>query len=308
MKKKGMMIVLGIVVLFFARCAKNVNNPEDDNGSTFNPLVQAYGTDTTFELATWNLENFPIYNGDIEGAPDPEREEYFRQLFLSLKIDLMGVEEINYPQNLEKIFRSYDSLQVIISPENVSQRVGVIFNRQLFEIAPGRTDTLLFEDENDYFPRAPLMVPLREIGSDFVFQFIVVHLKASSDETSRLRRQQSIEMLYEYARNEVMNKNEHLILVGDFNSDADNESFLRETFMKDSLFAVLTVDSLYSRKSYYASYPFLSSLIDHIVISRNVLSRIHLLDVETLRLDDSLKDYLSKVSDHRPVAIKWKMK
>lgn len=303
--KKGTILIGIIWIVLWMQCARQVNHTESyatNNGTTFD--IPAYGTDSTLEIATWNLLNFPIADGNIDGSPDPGREEYFEKLLLTEKIDIIGVEEVNYPQNLQKIIDKYDSIGIFLSDENVSQHVGVIYNKVLFEKDPSKPVTLLFENEHYIFPRAPLSVPFRIINNGENFNFIVLHLKARTDQQSQSRREQAINMLYDYVKQQEQN-GEKFVIVGDFNSDMSNEPFLKTTFVNDPDFVVLTYDSLQPNESYYASYPSYSSLIDHIIISKNLLNLIHLLDVETLRIDDYLKDYLSVMSDHRPVAIKF---
>jgi endonuclease/exonuclease/phosphatase family metal-dependent hydrolase len=305
-------IVFVLIVVFFSQCAKNVNHQEDLGGNSTNGTfnIPAYGELNTLEIATWNLENFPIIGGNIDGSPDPEREKYFQTLLSDLKIDLIGVEEVNYPQNLKNIINQFDSLEVVISSENVTQHVGLIYNKLYFSRNASEPVTLLFETEDYYFPRAPLEVPMTIQNSGINFSVIVLHLKANTSNESKLRRETALNMLLDYAKGQIAQSNKKFIILGDFNSDVDNEPYLINTFINDPDFVVLSYDSLeLVNENYYATYPrYTGSIIDHIVISKNLLNQMQLQDVETLRLDDYLKDYLNTMSDHRPVAMKFSIK
>ncbi|GAB4181217.1 MAG: hypothetical protein Kow00108_17840 [Calditrichia bacterium] len=299
-----------IAMLFMNNCAKNVNHSEGGDGGidTTQYAGLAYGTDSTVEILTWNLENFPIEGGDIEGMPDPGREEYFKNIFKYLKVDLIAVEEVNYANNLIKIIEEFPEYGISMTPENVTQKTGFIYHKGVFAIQPGRTPQVLFPEEDYIFPRLPYLLPVEcEMGGKTLnIDLIVLHLKASQDSKSKERRRQAINKLYDYARTNVINANVNYVILGDYNSDVDSETYLTTTFVADTLFSVLSVDSLEINESYYATYPGYTSIIDHIVVSKNLLNQIQLLDVETLRIDDTLRDYLYLMSDHRPVGMKFK--
>ena len=135
---------------------------------------------------------------------------------------------------------------------------------------------------------------------------IVVHLKAFGDAQSRSRRKLASEKLAEIIEDIRQSENLPVVLGGDFNEQLDNDVLLSLTQTPD-LFAMTADDSTTDAISYVGNSH--RSLIDHIIISRDVVAGdISGDDAAIVRLDTSIRDFSDNVSDHVPVVFRMVMR
>ena len=83
-------IILSFISVFilFVGCATPVDNNEFINDSPFSVIT--FGTDSTFEIGTWNLENYPKAT---------DTNNYLRDLILAMDIIKEKIEKIGLLTN-----------------------------------------------------------------------------------------------------------------------------------------------------------------------------------------------------------------
>jgi hypothetical protein len=98
------------------------------------------------------------------------------------------------------------------------------------------------------------------------------------------------------------NTEKDYLVAGDWNDEIDDPSQANafSVFVEDTLnYRFLTTPLV--GQSTAASFPRYGTLIDHILVSQDAFAEYQGGLTKTLRLDDELANYISEVSDHRPV-------
>jgi endonuclease/exonuclease/phosphatase family metal-dependent hydrolase len=259
--------------------------------------LEPFGTDSTFDIMTWNIQNFPKY-GQLT-------MNYVCEIIQTLQVDVIALQEIdNLSQFIQMVnncsgwegyFNQNSSLDFIYNPETV----------EIVSVYPIYTGG----SYQDPFPRRPLVMELLFMNQEIVI--INNHLKAFGDSISVERRRAACILLDEYITTYLPDKK--VILPGDLNDDIaevppDNvfQVFLDKT--DEYLFADMDIAS---GPIFYWSYPNYPSHLDHIMISNELFDEFNQESsvVATLIFDahftNGWDDYYSYVSDHRPVAMKF---
>lgn len=154
------------------------------------------------------------------------------------------------------------------------------------------------------FPRHPLFAEcaVRNGNEQVKFLIIVVHLKAFGDVQSRARRRLAAGALATIIEDIRERESLAVVLGGDFNERLDTD-VLSELKTSPDLFALTADDATTDAISYVGSSH--RSLIDHILVSRDVqLGEISGDDAAIVRLDQSIRNFAARVSDHVPVVFR----
>jgi endonuclease/exonuclease/phosphatase family metal-dependent hydrolase len=262
------------------------------------PLVQPRGTDTTFDLVTWNVHEFP--------GSGFRTIDTLAVLINDLDIDIVGMQEIADTNAFYQLLERLPGWDGLFAPYDYSGypylKTGVLWRTDRATV-----DYLeqLFVGYQYQFPRPPIHVYATvDFGQyQFDFHLIVLHLKAGDTDDDRLRRQAAVLMLKAYLDNNIPGApDQDWIVIGDWNDELDDEQ-------SQNVFWPLLADSLNYRfltlplagNPYWASYPSFNSLIDHLMISAFASDEYGSGNTITLRLDDEYSNYGNRISDHRPV-------
>lgn len=270
--------------------------------------LAAVGTDTTLDLATWNLEFFPLsLPGDYD-CPHPidgSREQAVANLINLLRLDIIAVEEISDAAGFQELLDLIPGYGGILSPEVRGcnyQRPGLIYRKDQVTIHGSQ---LLFTEDSYAFPRSPLQVDLTisARGHAYDLHIIVVHLKASSDSRSQDRRRAATEQLRTYLDQQaVLDPEANYMIAGDWN-DVLNEPVSVSSFpaFLGSPSDYKFLDMSMAGNPDYASLG--NSLIDHLMVNQAACADFADARVATLRLDNVVSGYRN-ISDHRPVMVR----
>lgn len=293
MKIPNKIAIYLLMIAFIFSCSQRSIDPGDsDNPDIVKRLVNAVGSDTYFDIATWNIETFPV-NATYTVS-------YTAQLIKDLDIDLIGLQEMNNPSAFYNLLDSIPSYNGILSEHpSDTYKLGIIYKKEFISIPVHQQ---IFIGDYD-FPRPPLIAYV-EVKKDntvvFDFTLIVNHLKAMSDSTSEGRRRRACEKLHEYINTNILNSaDKDVIVLGDLNDEIDDP-------IQENVFTVFLDDStnysfLTKKLIGQASYPGFGSLIDHILISNDVLTEYGNGSIKILDLDYQFSNYSNFISDHRPV-------
>ncbi len=265
-----------------------------------------FGTDTTFDVVTWNIEHFPK-----NGA---QTIDYVSQIIEAMDVDVIAIQEV---ENRTLFDQMVDDLPGYEGFHESSYFAGLayIYKADVVEIK----DIYEIYTSSPYwspFPRSPVVMELRFRGADFVV--INNHFKCcgdgyldinnSGDEESR--RLRASNLLKTYIDDYFPYTS--VILTGDLNDEILNEGSnnVFQGFLDDPDNYQFADMGIAEGSNYNWSYPTWPSHLDHMLVTNELFntyennpSHINTIKIEEL-LEDGWSEYDQNVSDHRPVALK----
>ncbi len=272
-----------------------------DAGGDEEPPPWRVGSEQTLELATWNIRNFPA---------DGQTAERVADLIAGMQVDLVAVQEIADVYAFGQVLQRLPDYTAVLSEHEYGdgeyQKTGLVYRSDLVQVRETRS---LFADDGYAFPRPPLEAEVylhRPDGSVQTLRLIVVHLKARLGEDNEARRRDACQKLAAYVDDLVQSGGEtEVAVVGDFNDSLDDPP-------QDNVFTVFQqhpdqyrflTDPLADANDY--SYIPARVLIDHLLVSDGLFDTFAGGQVEAVALDRLVVDYdyLSRVSDHRPIVV-----
>ena len=274
------------------------------SGQDFNELE--FGTDSTFEILTWNIEWFPK-NGQIT-------VDYVTQIIQALEIDVLAIQEVSdtllFNQMLDELtgYESYYQSAWFAGLAYI-YKTDVIEINDIYEIyttAPYWSP----------FPRSPMVMDMTYLGENILI--INNHFKCCGDgyldlddpDDEETRRYLASNLLKEYIDTNFSNNN--VIVLGDLNDilTDDTENNVFQMILNDSENYLFSDMEIATGNSSEWSYPWLPSHIDHILITNelfnafgNESSTVQTIKIEEF-MDGGFDEYYKNISDHRPVALK----
>jgi len=289
---KSVNILFLIVIIFFIGCNQRTVDPDDSGEQTH--IVAKYGTSSTFDIATWNIEQFPL-----QGS---QTIQYVAQLIKDMDIDLFGLQELNDVSAFNQLLDSLPNYDGRISNlPSGTLKLGLIYKKDFISVS---NVTQIFTDDWYAFPRPPFTAYIEVKDQNrnvFDFTIFILHLKALSGTENEDRRRDACNKLKEYIDSNLLTSADKDVLVlGDWNDEIDDFPYADNVFK-----SILDDSSNYTFLSQVllgqSSYPGYSSLIDHILISNDALSEYGNGNIKILDLDNQFSQYTTYVSDHRPV-------
>jgi endonuclease/exonuclease/phosphatase family metal-dependent hydrolase len=293
-------ILIGIVsLLIVISCGENnIYNPVPD------PSVDSvsYGTDTTFDIMTWNIENYPK-SGTTTNRLVARIIEY-------LQVDLIALQEIKsnaYFQLLLDSLSGWNGLRSTTAHGGEDMLVAYIFNTSSITV---QNSYEIYGNDSYAFPRAPFVIECTWNGISVVV--INNHLKCcgngiiDDDEWDEERRRQAAsESLQVFVEDNY--PLDRVIILGDLNDKINDPQYQNVfwNFIEDDLEYNFVDMGIAEGSNYWWSWGDGSTHLDHILVTNELFSNI--LDIQTLRLQDSFDggwdEYELYISDHIPVAM-----
>ena len=265
-----------------------------------------FGTDNTFEVVTWNIENFPK-NGQTT-------IDYVSQIIQNLDVDVLAIQEVVDTTQFKQMINNLDGFETYFESSwfaglaYVYKSNSIVIN-DIYEIY---TTSPYWSP----FPRSPMVMDLSYNGHKY---FVINNhfkccgdgvLDLNDDDDEETRRYEASSLLKEYIDDNFSNK--RVIVVGDLNDILTDET-------SNNVFQMIIDDSdnfkfadmeIAQGSSSNWSYPGWPSHLDHILITNEIFGELADDDSEilTIRVDDYLTGgwttYDNNISDHRPVGIK----
>ena len=253
------------------------------------------GSEDTFEIATWNIRNFPT---------DSQTAGRVAALIADMDIDLVAVQEIADVDAFEQMLSGLSGYQGVLSTDEYEpgeyQKTGFVYRSDMIQI--GEVQSIL-ENDSYAFPRPPLQARFG-VNGGMTFAVITVHLKAEGGDENEARRRDACEKLKTHVDAMLAAGPEtEVFIVGDFNdrlSDAPEDNvfavFLDDAQNYEFLSQKLADDGEYSFVPWH-------TLLDHILITADLQDDYTGGSIRAAPLDLQVTgyDYESEVSDHRPV-------
>ncbi len=247
------------------------------------------GLESEIEAMTWNLERFP--------RRGQTTVDEVSKMMKFMDMDLIAIQEIKSTSDFDNLVKSLPEHEGVYG-WNKYIRLGFIYDSRDLEMI-GRPKEI-FVDNPIEFPRSPLVATFRHLKLDITFTAINIHLKCCDNVP---RRAAAMKMLKTYLDKNYRGKN--LVVLGDFNqhlkNNRDNTNFYY-SFMDEISYDVTTLDVIDDPD--YWSYPSgkWKSHLDQIIVSNEFVSSNR--ETKTLAVDHCDENYLTQISDHRPVFVR----
>lgn len=267
----------------------------------------SFGTDSTLDIMTWNIEWFPK---NINTTP-----AHVSSIIESLDPDIIAVQEIDSTEIFEAMINSMPDYEYSIYS---SYFMGLAYIYKTETITPQSIYEIYTEyDYWNIFPRSPLVMEFTYKGMPFTI--LNNHLKCCGDGSidmgntndEEYRRYQATELLKTWLDDEKPDMN--VIMLGDFNDMLTDEpsNNVFQAFIDDADNYEFTDMAIEEGNNDNWSYPTWPSHLDHILISDELFD-IHSSSgsgTSTIFVDNAYSSYYhydESVTDHRPVGIKLK--
>lgn len=277
------------------------------SGQTIEDL--AFGTDTTFEVMTWNIEWFPK-NGQVT-------IDYVIDIIEALDVDLIAIQEVDDVTEFEQMMENLISYNGYL--ESVwFAGLAYIYKPATIQI----NDIYEIYTTSQYwspFPRSPMVMDLNYENERIIV--INNHFKCCGDgilditnpDDEETRRYYASNLLKEYI--DIHFPNENVILLGDLNdvlSDSPQNNVI-QLILDDVENYLFTDYEIAMGDNSEWSYPTWPSHLDHILITNELFDDFENDSsvISTIKIDEYLTgswwEYEENISDHRPVALKLDM-
>ena len=265
-----------------------------------------FGTDSTLEIVTWNIEWFPK-NGN-------NTADSVAKIIKALDADVIGFQEIDDTTLLKQVVNNLPGYKIHIAKGRFGGLVYINKTNSVFAKKVYKT-----YDSPTYYnalPRAPLVMELLYKGEEYVV--INNHYKCcgdgsldlsnSSDEEAR--RYEASTLIKAYIDSNFATSK--VLVIGDLNdilTDSYQHNVFR-MFFEDAENYKFADEAVAKSPSTEWSYPSWPSHLDHILITNEIFDDFELpkSTCQTIKVDEYMKggfsSYDQYVSDHRPVGIK----
>ncbi|MEP1032130.1 endonuclease/exonuclease/phosphatase family protein [Ekhidna sp.] len=244
------------------------------------------------EVVTWNIERFPMHE---------ESTSKVASIIIDLNADLYALQEISDVDAFNILVSSIDGYDGVVVDVRGSIEMAFIYKTS--EVNQVSTPIELFSGETSPFPREPVEIDITHING-LTVKVINIHLKCCDGSESR--RTAASNKLRSYIDDNY--STDKVIVLGDWNEDFDTGSSFTNFILDSQNYAFVDLP-IYNGSGDNYSYPctgasYCPSHIDHILITNELCD--NLTGTYTVKLDDCVTDYLSEVSDHRPVMVSLK--
>lgn len=266
-----------------------------------------FGTDSTFEVITWNIEWFPK-NGTIT-------VDSVRKVIEALDADIIACQEIGDTNIWKQMVDSLDGYETYFQT-NWYAGLAYLYKKNSVQI---QNYYEIYETSPYWnaFPRAPKV--LEVLFDNQTYIIINNHYKCCGDGFLNLgntsdeedRRYRAMNLLKTYMDNNFADKN--VILVGDLNDILTDNSAnnVFQNVIDDSTNYYFADMDIAKGLSFGWSYPSWPSHLDHILITNELFDELDKssTSVEVIFIENEMVGgfgaYDAKISDHRPVGIKF---
>lgn len=265
----------------------------------------SFGSDNSFEVVTWNIENFP--------KNQPLTLQYVLAIIEAMDADIIAIQEIqNYPvlDDLDTFLEDYTSYSQSLD------RAGLVFLYKHDAVQLNSAYELFTQaPEWNNFPRFPMVIEVTYANQDFVI--INNHYKCCGNGLLDLddpwdqetRRYTANLLLQQYIDTNL--PNDAVFVVGDLNdilTDPEIHNVFTPFLNDPESYLFADMDIAQGSVSNW-SFPNWPSHLDHILIT-NELFELYAMPgagTQTIMVDSYLQggfnEYDQNVSDHRPVGI-----
>ncbi len=289
-----------ILMLLSLGCGKNnVLDPV-----TPEPVSLVFGTESTLDVVTWNLQLFPRTDTD---------KSAIAQMITTIDADVIAFQEIMNYNSFMEMASMLPNYSAYVYNATSDYRLGFLYDNRTITVKNNYT---IYNGQSTPFPRPPYVLEITWKNNDYYI--INNHLKAYDDNVivegdswdNEYRRKLACQKLHQYISTNL--PDDKVIVLGDMNDQiADPPEYNVFLSFIDAPDEYLFADMpIAQNPNYYnVSYPSYTSHIDHILITNELFEDFAATDsyCRTIRAEtwfSSLTEYKKYVSDHRPVGIR----
>ncbi len=269
----------------------------------------SFGTDDTFEIVTWNIEHFPKNNQTTI--------EYVERILKAIDADVYAIQEVSDINDFNELVSGLSMYEGYLESTYFAG-LAYIYKKDVVQI------NSIYEiyTTSEYwkaFPRSPMVLDLTFKGERMLI--INNHFKccgdgnldAANQNDEEARRNNASILLKQYIDANFADLN--VLLVGDLNdvlTDSDSDNVFK-TYFDDAENYKFVDYEIATGNSTGWSFPSWPSHLDHILITNELFDEFTNDDtvVEVIKIEDYItggwNTYDSNISDHRPVALKFKL-
>lgn len=263
-----------------------------------------FGTDTTFDIISWNIEWFPKNNNTASEV---------QEILARLEADVYALQEIEDTTLLKQIVSNIPGYECYFKSSYYGG-LAYVYNTNTIQIN-SKYEIFTSQPYWSAFPRSPQVLDCNFMGDNYII--INNHFKCCGDgilnandtNDEENRRLQAVTYLKQYIDNTLLGK--RVILLGDLNDEIiDNTTNnVFQDFINDNTNYLFTDMLIAQGNSIDWSYPTWPSHLDHILISNELFADFQNFNslVSVIRIDDYMgnwSNYENNISDHRPIGLK----
>ena len=272
------------------------------NGQSLEDLD--FGTDSTFEVVSWNIEWFPK-NGQVTA-------DSVKTIIQSLAADVYALQEIDDTTLLKQVVSTIPGYSCYFKSTYYGG-LAYVYNTNTVQVNE-KYEIYTSQPFWNTFPRSPQVLELTFNNEDYVI--LNNHFKCCGDGTlntndsndEEMRRLSAVTLLKQYIDSLFID--ERVIIVGDLNDiltdPTANNVF--NSFLNDSDYLFVDFPIALGSSSNF-SYPSWPSHLDHILISNELFADFSKPNswLSCIRIDDYMSSwnaYDNNISDHRPIGLR----
>jgi len=272
------------------------------SAQTLNDLY--FGTDTTFDIISWNIEWFPKNNTTASKV---------QEILTRLEADVYALQEIEDTTLLKQVVSNIPGYECHFKSSYYGG-LAYVYNTNTIQIN-SKYEIFTSQSYWNAFPRSPQILDCNFMGSNYII--INNHFKCCGDGILNVnntndeenRRLQAVTYLKQYIDNTFSAKK--VILLGDLNDEIiDNTANnVFQDVINDNTNYLFTDMQIAQGNSIDWSYPTWPSHLDHIIITNELFADFQNFNslVSVIRIDDYVgtwSNYENNISDHRPIGLK----
>ena len=272
------------------------------SAQTLNDLY--FGTDTTFDIISWNIEWFPKNNNTASEV---------QEILARLEADVYALQEIEDTTLLKQVVSNIPGYECYFKSSYYGG-LAYVYNSNTIQIN-SKYEIFTSQPYWNAFPRSPQVLDCNFMGNNYII--INNHFKCCGDgilntnntNDEENRRLQAVTYLKQYIDNTLLGK--RVILLGDLNDEIiDNTANnVFQDFINDNINYFFTDMLIAQGNSIDWSYPTWPSHLDHILITNELFADFQNFNslVSVIRIDDYMgawSNYENNISDHRPIGLK----
>jgi len=263
-----------------------------------------FGTDSTFEVVSWNIEWFPK-NGLVTA-------DSVKTIIQSLAADVYALQEIDDTTLLKQVVSTIPGYSCYFKSTYYGG-LAYVYNTNTVQVNE-KYEIYTSQPFWNTFPRSPQVLELTFNNEDYVI--LNNHFKCCGDGTlntndpndEEMRRLSAVTLLKQYIDSLFID--ERVIIVGDLNDiltdPTANNVF--NSFLNDSDYLFVDFPIALGSSSNF-SYPSWPSHLDHILISNELFADFSKPNswLSCIRIDDYMSSwnaYDNNISDHRPIGLR----
>ena len=317
---RSWMLALSLISLAACRDVhERVPEPADVDASGV-PRVPARGSETTLDIASWNVE----WLGDPSHGPTNEALQLrnVHEVIAGTDFDVWGLAEVVSTEDFASLLAQLPGYDGFLANDarviggaasysdfdNLEQKVGLLYKSSILTVVSA--SVILADDDNVFAGRPPLEVTLRATigGATQDMVVIVMHAKCCSDPESYDRRVAAASALKTYL--DATYPTQKVWVIGDWNDDlttsiADGQPSPYQDFVADR--AHYTIETEPLARAHVGSTVNYNTTIDHHMVSDEAAATYIDGSVEIYRVDAYVPSYGATTSDHYPVLSRYQI-